>query len=62
MRRKFYMYKRGGVFYACLVNQETGLPMGARSTRENDRGRSPYQSHSPYPSLPVNRLPTKTVF
>jgi integrase len=37
MRRKFYMHKRGGVFYACLVNQETGLPMSARSTGERDR-------------------------
>jgi hypothetical protein len=37
MRRKFYMHKRGGVFYACLVNQETRLPMSARSTGERDR-------------------------
>jgi hypothetical protein len=37
MRRKFYMHKRGGVFYACLVNKETGLPMSARSTGERDR-------------------------
>ena len=37
MRRKFYMHKRGGVFYACLVNQETGLSMSARSTGESDR-------------------------
>jgi integrase len=37
MRRKFYLHKRGGVFYACLVNQETGLPMNARSTGERDR-------------------------
>ena len=37
MRRKFYMHKRGGVFYACLVNQETGLAMSARSTGERDR-------------------------
>jgi hypothetical protein len=37
MRRKFYMHKRGGVFYACLVNQETGLSMSARSTGERDR-------------------------
>jgi hypothetical protein len=37
MRRKFYMYKRGDVFYVCLVNQETGLPMNARSTGERDR-------------------------
>jgi hypothetical protein len=22
--RRFYLHKRGGVFYACLVNQETG--------------------------------------
>jgi integrase len=34
MRRKFYMHKRGGVFYACLVNRETGLSMSARSTGE----------------------------
>jgi hypothetical protein len=27
----------GGVFYACLVNQETGLAMSARSTGERDR-------------------------
>jgi integrase len=37
MRRKFYMHKRGGVFYACLVDQETGLSMSARSTGERDR-------------------------
>ena len=37
MRRKFYLHKRGGVFYACLVNQETGLAMSARSTGERDR-------------------------
>ena len=37
MRRKFYMHKRGGVFYACLVNQETGLSMSARSTGERER-------------------------
>ena len=37
MRRKFYMHRRGGVFYACLVNQETGLSMSARSTGERDR-------------------------
>jgi hypothetical protein len=37
MRRKFYLHKRRGVFYACLVNQETGLPMSARSTGERDR-------------------------
>jgi integrase len=37
MRRKFYMHKRKGVYYACLVNQETGLPMTARSTGEKDR-------------------------
>jgi integrase len=37
MRRKFYMHKRGGVYYACLVDQETGLSMSARSTGERDR-------------------------
>jgi hypothetical protein len=37
MRRKLYMHNRGGVFCACLVNQETGLPMSARSTGERDR-------------------------
>jgi hypothetical protein len=37
MRRKFYMHRRGGVFYACLVNQKTGLSMSARSTGERDR-------------------------
>jgi hypothetical protein len=37
MRRKFYMHKRGGVFYACLVNQETGFSINARSTGERDR-------------------------
>jgi hypothetical protein len=37
MRRKFYLHKRGGVFYVCLVNQETGLAMSARSTGERDR-------------------------
>jgi integrase len=30
------MHKRGGVFYACMANQETGLPMSARSTGERD--------------------------
>jgi hypothetical protein len=37
MRRKFYMHKRKGVFYACLVNQETGIPTSARSTGEKNR-------------------------
>jgi hypothetical protein len=37
MRRKFYMHKRGGVFYACLANQEMGLSMNARNTGERDR-------------------------
>ena len=37
MRRNFYLYKREGVFYARLVNQETGLAMTARSTGERDR-------------------------
>jgi hypothetical protein len=37
MRRKFYLHRRGGVFYVCLVNQETGLAMSARSTGERDR-------------------------
>jgi hypothetical protein len=37
MRQKFYMHKRGGIFYVCLVNQETGFPMSARSTRECNR-------------------------
>jgi hypothetical protein len=37
MRRKFYLHTRKGIFYACLVNQATGLPMSARSTRERDR-------------------------
>ncbi|MDR2500858.1 MAG: hypothetical protein LBD37_07265 [Treponema sp.] len=31
------MRKRRGVFYACLVNQETGIPMSARSTGEKER-------------------------
>jgi len=31
------MHKRGGVYYACLVNQETGLPISARSTGERNR-------------------------
>jgi hypothetical protein len=33
----FYIHTRKGVYYACLVNQETGLPMTARSTGEKDR-------------------------
>jgi hypothetical protein len=37
VRRKFYIHKRAGIFYACLVNQENGLPMSARSTGERDR-------------------------
>jgi integrase len=37
MRRKFYLHTRKGIFYACLVNQTTGLPMSARSTGERDR-------------------------
>jgi hypothetical protein len=37
MRRKFYLHRRGGVFYACPVNQETGLSMGDRSTGKRDR-------------------------
>jgi hypothetical protein len=31
------MHKRGGVFYVCMINQETGLSMSARSTGERDR-------------------------
>jgi integrase len=34
---KILYAQAGGVFYACLVNQETGLPMSARSTGECDR-------------------------
>jgi hypothetical protein len=37
MRRKFYMHRREGFFYACLVNRETGFPLSARSTGERDR-------------------------
>jgi hypothetical protein len=43
MRRKFYLHKRGGVFYACLVNQETGLSMSARSTGERGPGYGAYR-------------------
>jgi hypothetical protein len=35
--RRFYLHKRGGVFYACLVNQETGERTSARSTGERDK-------------------------
>jgi hypothetical protein len=37
MRGKFYIHRREGVFYACLVNKEMGFPMSARSTGERDR-------------------------
>jgi hypothetical protein len=37
MGKPFYLHKRGGVFYACLVNQETGERMSARSTGERDK-------------------------
>jgi hypothetical protein len=37
MRRKFYLHRRGGVFYVCLADQKTGLSMSARSTGERGR-------------------------
>ncbi|MDR2483293.1 MAG: hypothetical protein LBD08_06645, partial [Treponema sp.] len=35
--KRFYLQKRGRVYYACMVNQETGERMTARSTGERDR-------------------------
>lgn len=37
MARRFYLYKRGGVYYAKLINPETGTPMNARSTGTTDK-------------------------
>jgi hypothetical protein len=35
--KPFYLHKRGGIFYACLVNQETGERLSARSTGEKNK-------------------------
>jgi len=37
MARRFYLYKRGGIYYAKLINPETGTPMNARSTGATDK-------------------------
>jgi hypothetical protein len=34
--RQFCLHNRGGIFYTCLVNQETGERMSARSTGEKN--------------------------
>ena len=35
--RRYYLHARNGVFYAALINQETGLPLTAKSTGTRDR-------------------------
>ncbi|GHT80070.1 hypothetical protein FACS1894130_10580 [Spirochaetia bacterium] len=35
--RRFYLYERRGIFYAALINQETGQPLTAKSTGKRDR-------------------------
>jgi hypothetical protein len=35
--RRYYLHKRNGVFYAALINQETGLPLTAKSTGSRNR-------------------------
>ena len=35
--RRYYLHARNGVFYAVLINQETGLPLTAKSTGTRDR-------------------------
>ncbi|MDR1420696.1 MAG: hypothetical protein LBI86_10010, partial [Treponema sp.] len=35
--RRFYLYERRGIFYAALINQETGQPLTGKSTGKRDR-------------------------
>ncbi|MDR1024717.1 MAG: site-specific integrase, partial [Treponema sp.] len=35
--RRFYLYERRGIFYAALINQETGKPLPGKSTGKRDR-------------------------
>jgi hypothetical protein len=35
--RRFYLYGRRGIFYAALVNQETGQPLTGKGTEKRDR-------------------------
>ncbi|GHU61170.1 hypothetical protein FACS189445_2890 [Spirochaetia bacterium] len=35
--RRFYLYERRGIFYAALINQETGQALTAKSTEKRDR-------------------------
>jgi integrase len=35
--RRFYLYERRGIFYASLINQETGQPLTGKSTGKRDR-------------------------
>ena len=35
--RRFYLYERRGIFYASLINQETGQALTAKSTGKRDR-------------------------
>jgi hypothetical protein len=37
MRRKYYLHKRNGIFYAELVDPQTGCKLPARSTGTSDR-------------------------
>jgi hypothetical protein len=37
MARRFYLYKRGGIYYAKLRNPETGTTINARSTGTTDK-------------------------
>jgi hypothetical protein len=35
--RHFYLQNRQGIFYAALINQETGQPLTAKSTGTKNR-------------------------
>jgi len=35
--RRYYLHTRNGVYYAALINQETGLPFTAKSTGTRNR-------------------------
>jgi integrase len=35
--RRFYLYERRGIFYAALINQETGQALTVKSTEKRDR-------------------------
>ncbi len=37
MRRKYYLHKRNGIYYAELIDPETGMKLSARSTGEQNK-------------------------